>query len=328
MNKLDLTRGNLALLVVVLVLGVLRLATGSGGPEDSGADRDRAFAAFDPAAITRLTLARPGGDALHLARTKADAPWTVTDRLGFPALAFPIETLMAQVAGLTLADQVSEEASSHAIFGVDEGLALTLEAPGTAPWSFVLGHAGRESGGTTSYLRAAAEDRVFALGGAGSLTTAPRSWIDPSLVDLDVGAVARIEVTVAGQSVAIERDDKGRWSEELTGQQASRVDTEDLLGFASTLVLDDVVAGAPEAAAFGSDVFRIAFEPAAAEGAEPTEPWPVVLELGAQVEDGRWLVRSGAWARAERTDWCGYLPEALGVELRARVRGILTGIGQ
>jgi len=241
---------------------------------------------------------------------------------------------MARIAGLSLAEQVSEEPASHAIFGVDAGLTLTLEAPGTAPWSFVLGRAGREGGGATSYLRAAAEDRVFALSGAGTLTTSARAWIDPTLVELDVAAVQRIELTVVGQSVAIERDDRGRWAEELTGQSASRVEAEDLLGFAASLVLDDVVAGAPEAAdaGFGAGSFRLSFEPALPDGAEQgggehEEPWPVVLELGAQGQDGRWFVRSAAWGRGGRTDWVGYLPEGLGTELRGRARDLLLGIG-
>lgn len=335
MSRPPLSRGNLLLLPAVLLLAVLRLALGSGGPATGDAQRaDLAFGAFDPEAILRLTLAEAdgGGEPLLLGRASKDAPWGVTGRLDFPALAFPIDRLLATIDGLAQADQVAEEASSHGIFGVadGDGLRLVLEAPGGAPWTFVLGHAGREGAGAGTYLRAEAEDRVFALADLGVLSTAPRAWIDPALTDLDVSAVARVAFTVGGQTVAVVRDDRGRWTEELTGATAPRVDTEDLLGFVRALVLDDAVAAATEVAAadFGESSFVLRFEPAVANEGQLEEPWPVVVELGVQAEDGRWLVRSGAWARAGRGDWCGYLPAGVGAELRGRVSRLLLGIGE
>jgi hypothetical protein len=326
MTPKQLTTGNWVLLVACLVLGVVRLVTGpSGDTGPTGADREAAFGAFDPSTILRISLAEGEAPPLRLARASSEDPWTVVGRQDFPALGFLVETLVGSLVGLRQSDLVSEEASSHGIFGVDAGTLLTLEAPGAAPWTFVLGEAGREGGGTHGYLRAAAEDRVFALRGLGDLSLEPRAWIDPRLVDFDASAVEGVRFSVAGTSITIVRDDKGRWSEELTGAPAPRVGAEDLIGLVGGLALDDVAARpvGSEQAGFDGELLVVEL----LGGVDGEEPWPVLLELGGEAEDGRRYVRSGSWRRAGRPDWVGLLPAAVVTRLEGRVHDLLLGIG-
>jgi len=326
---ISLTFGNLLLLGACALLLVVRLVT---GPESlDRPDEGAAFGAFDPSTILRISLADEApaeGEApepLMLVRSSVDEPWTVNQRLSFPALEYLVDKLLARVDNLRVSDLVSEEAASHAIFGVDTGAVLTLEAPGTAPWSFVLGNAGREGGGTSGYLRAVGGDRVFALSGIGGLSSDPRAWIDSSLVSFDASTVERMEFQIAGTGVALVRDDKGRWGEEQTGAAAQRVPAEDLIGFVGALALDDLMPRAVELAesGFAGDALVLRLD-----GTEGEEPWSAVIELGALAEDGRRFVRTSAWREGGRPDWAGLLPGAVAADLEGRVHDLLLGIGQ
>lgn len=336
---MGITRANLGLLLAVVVLLVLRLAF--GGSRTSATQDTSAFTAFDPGAILRLTLTAPGDGptkALVVSRTGTHAPWTVEARSNYPALAYPIQNLLGAIDNLRLTDVVSEEASSHELFGVTEvaGLGLRLESPGAAAWDFVLGGSAREGGGTTGYLRALSESRVLAAPGLGSQSLSPRAWINPSLVDFDVTLITRIEFVMPELTLAMSRNDKGIWREESRNTEAPRVALEGLIGEIKGLVLTDISERPfdPVAQGLGKSATKIVLSgnPKLATAFDPIE-----ITLGAVESDAlraaqgggdsmRQYVRSGAWTREGGHSWVGLLDGDAANALLTHVLEILTAL--
>ena len=313
-----ITRANLGLALCALLLIALRVL--AGGDRATQLVESAAFGAFDPDQILRISLTDPMGNVgspLVLERNNANSPWTVEARRGFPALSYPIETLLAAIDNLRLTDLVSEESSSHDLFGVSEGrgLELAMQSPGGDLWRFVLGGMARGAGGTRMYMRSLGESRVFAATGTGTPSLEPRSWIDPSLVDFDVTLVMQIELQVAGASIVLRRNDNGIWRDTQKNKVASRIAVENLIGEASGLVLTDVSTMPldPENQGLGEDALRVIFtgDPEKADGFAPIE---LVLGGSESAEQRllsgggsrtRQYIRNAAWGQLGGATWVG-----------------------
>ncbi|MDE0897057.1 MAG: DUF4340 domain-containing protein [Planctomycetota bacterium] len=334
-----ITKVNMGLGFCAALLLVLRIAGGSDPL--AKLENGDAFGAFRAEAILRLTLSDPGDAAtqpLVLERGSSSSPWTVEARGDFPALAYPVEALLAAIDNLRLTDLVSEEASSHELFGVaaGEGIALSLQSPGGDAWQFVLGGMARGAGGTRIYLRSQSEARVFAATGLGAPSLDPRSWIDPSLVDFDVTLVTKIELQVAGASIILNRNDKGIWRDATRNKLASRIPVEGLIGEAAGLVLTDVskLPFDAQAQGLGQDALRVILSgsPDAEASFEPIEitlgsyESAEVRALQGGADTVRQYIRSGDWARSGGAHWVGLLDGDSGNVFMTHVLEILGAI--
>ena len=334
-----LTRANLGLLLVVAALFVLRFLGAETQATSPG--NQAAFGAFNPELILRMTVETPGDlGPLVLKRETKNAAWLVEARSDFPALDYPVTNLLRVLANLREDSLVSEESSSHKLFGLSEeaGTKLRLEAPGGLAWSFVLGDLARGAGGTRTYLRAGGEQRVFAASGMGAVISDPRSWIAPSLVDFDATRITQIELEVAGVSVVLKSNDKGIWRDTAKNLEAPRIPIEQLIGEASNLVLADISSAPFDAKSMGFDgeEVRVTLSgKAQVEGAFE----PIVIVLGANeglnqrtLSDGgdrtRQYVRSGAWMRDGGKTWVGLIDSEAGGRFLTSVLTILSTIIQ
>lgn len=295
---MKLTRLNLVLLTLTVALGALVALT---RPAPLSAPSDAAaFPAFLPEAILEVHVGTPDADGeaapVVLRRASADAPWTVDQRAGFPAEAFPIETLLGQLAGVRARDVVSETADGLALFGLapGSGVDVRLVSPGNADWRFVFADA---AAGGQGFMRVAGDERVFVVEPFVGLATQPVQWVRPGVFDLDVAEVRRLELSLAGTRLVVERDDKGIWREPLTGRVAPRVALEDLLADLDTLALEDVALGGDDVALgderlelklFGADDLPLAglaldLTPSSTGGDED------LRKLSADAWEGRWI---------------------------------------
>lgn len=298
---MKLTRLNLVLLALTVALTALVVAT---RPDPLSAPPDEAaFPAFLPEAILEVHVGAPAGEGdasqgapVVLRRAAADAPWTVAQRGDFPAEAFPIETLLGQLAGVRARDVVSETAEGLALFGLGpgSGVDVRLVSPGNADWRFVFADA---AAGGQGFMRVAGDEWIFVVEPFVGLSTQPVQWVRPGVFDLDVAAVRGLELSLAGTRLVVERDDKGIWREPLTGRVAPRVVLEDLLADLDTLALEDVALTADDVALgderlelklFGADDLPLAG--LALDLAPSTEPGAARLrKLSADVWEGQWV---------------------------------------
>ena len=112
-----LQRRNVLLLVVLGGLVALNVALER--PVRTVASSGPLLAGFAPHRVARIAVEAPDGARLEIVR--AGDRWTLPARHGFPALTFAVEELCARVRDLSRADLVSEEAESHARYGVGSG---------------------------------------------------------------------------------------------------------------------------------------------------------------------------------------------------------------
>jgi hypothetical protein len=332
-----ITRTNLGLGLCVILLAALRFM--GGGNQASAVEGGDAFGAFTPDMILRLTIADatdPDAQDLVLKRSNASSPWTLESRRDFPALAYPVDGLLAAIDNLRLQDLVSEESGSHSIFGVGEGqgMQLGLESPGGEVWNFVLGGIARGAGGTRVYMRSQGEKRVFAATGFGELSLRPSSWIDASVVDFDATLITQIEFRLGEVPVVIRRNDKGIWRDTSKNKVAPRIPVEDLIGEALGLVLSDIsiLSHDPEPQGLGATSNRITFS-----GNQHLESAfdPIEIVLGGEespeqraAQGGgdlrRHFIRSEAWSQQGGEAWVGLLD---GGSQDAFMTGILDILG-
>ncbi|MFT4711184.1 MAG: hypothetical protein ACI8Q9_002324 [Planctomycetota bacterium] len=334
-----ITRANLGLLLLVVALFVLRLFGTETQATSPG--NQSAFGAFNPELILRLTIddADERGP-LVLKRETKNAPWLVEARSDFPALSYPVDNMLGVLANLRVDSLVSEESSSHELFGVTDaaGTKLRLEAPGGLAWSFVLGDLARGGGGTRTYLRAGGEQRVFAATGMGAVISDARSWIAPSVVDFDATRITQIELEMAGVKVVLRSNDKGIWRDTAKNLEAPRIPIEKLIGEASNMVLADISTSPFDAKSMGFDGDELRVTLSGKQTIEGAfEPIVIVLganegaELRGQIDGGdrtRQFVRSGAWMRDEGKSWVGLVDSESGARFLSSVLTILSTIIQ
>lgn len=322
---MKLTRLNLVLLVLSLVLGGIALATRERAKGHR--TEERAFGAFDPATILRVSITdRRNEDApsLVLVRDSSETEWKVEARSAYPAEVYPLERLFARISNLTVGDQVAEAEGSLGMFGLAPGMGLGIEmaSPGTAPWKFVVGSPGAAAGG---FLRTEGETRIFGVPGYVQLSCEPRQWLQPKLFHFDTSLVRRVELTLAGELLVLARDDKGIWRESETGRVAPRVALEDLIGDLTAMALFDLAPRTTTPSAAGFDDGGLQLGLLDADGTSLAD-FALVLSRRAD-EAGHGFVRSGAWSAAGHPEWIGLIDAALGDAVMARVTTILTALG-
>jgi hypothetical protein len=316
---MKLTTLNLVLLVIVALLGTAVGLTRPSSPQ--APPNERAFVAFDPATLLEIQIHSrvTQAPAVILQRESAEAPWTVQNRAGFWAEAYPIEQLLGQITNLQARDLVTESADGLTLFGLgpDAGIEVVLKSPGAADWRFVFADA---RAGGQGYVRAAGDERVFALPGFVALGLEARQWIRPGVFDLSQAAVRRIEIGLAGETLSVARDDKGIWREQVTGKVAPRVSLEDLLADLDALAVIDIVereAEAPGAQGLDLGLFD----------AEGQELAGLVLDLQSN-EQGRRRIAARAWAQAGHDQWVGLIDDAQGALIMKRINSVFVALAK
>jgi len=317
---MKLTRLNLVLITLTVALGAFVVLTRPAPP--TAPPDEAAFPAFLPEAILEVHVGSPAGDEaaapVVLRRASKDAPWTVDQRGGFPAEAFPIETLLGQLSGVRARDLISETAEGLALFGLasGSGVDVRLVSPGNADWRFVFADA---AAGGQGFMRAAGDERVFVVQPFVGLSKEPVQWVQPGVFDLDVAEVRRLELSLAGTRLVVERDDKGIWREPLTGRVAPRVALEDLLADLDTLALEDVATHGADVALADEGLELSLF------GVDDLPLAGLALDLTPSTTAGDGALRkltANAWAGA----WVGWIDEDAAALLMQRVGKVVVAL--
>lgn len=237
-------------MVVIVVAGLVlvyaasamfarRSSNGDGSMEGALAD---ALAGVGAAELVTVRVRRPDGEQLEL--NHAASGWTVGGYAADSAAMDRFETALADARIVQLA---AVNAVNHARLGVDSSTAFTLELEdaGGSVTTLLVGETGSTAG--TVYVRLPEQDETFAVS-ADLRTPVTRSaydWRDRTIVRVDTAAVARIAITRAGASYALERADS-TWR--LDGEAAAAAAVNGILAELADL---QAQAFAPEGAELG-----------------------------------------------------------------------------
>lgn len=209
-------------MVVIVVAGLVLVyaasamfarssSTGDGSMEGALAD---ALAGVRDAELVAVRVHRPDGEQLELNR--AASGWTVGGYAADSAAMDRFETALAEASIVQLA---AVNPVNHERLGVDStAFTLELEDAGGAVITLLVGETGSTAG--TVYVRLPEQDETFAVS-ADLRTPVARSaydWRDRTIVHVDTAAVARIAITRAGATYALERADSS-W--QLDGDAAA-----------------------------------------------------------------------------------------------------------
>jgi hypothetical protein len=280
-----LARRNLVLggALIVLSLGHVFLARGAAPREVV-----RLFPGLSPTRAKTIVLA--AGDASRrIELVQRDGQWTLPAAFDHPARTAPIALLLDRLASLTDLDQVGDQASAQADYGVGEG-ALVLRVLGEDGRVLAAAVQGREAQGgpgdraRATYVRPLGQDRVVRAARFEPLTLDLLAWLDGHWAVPEPVTVRAMQLSGAELGTEpVEVDSDRAWS------GAAR----ELLEYARGLFFEAVIAG---------------------EGERPEPALTLTLDLGQETaltlwfaaadgdgsraawrSDARWLVRfSGA----------------------------------
>ena len=307
----------LFLLLVVLVAANLVLAP----PDRNAASVVPLFPALDPAEAARIEVTVPTDDGVEtLELTRRDGVWVLPAHRSFPVLPRVVDGLLARVHNLATIDRVGAEASSHSLYGVDEGSRrLRIEdAAGKVLAEFLQGDA--PSGAAGSHVRPLPGNAVYRTTDLGPLSAVAGRWIDTQLLHLDPTTVRGISVRSEGTGIdfALLRLEDGRWrvadpNPAVTPEYLAPAAVEPLLLTLQNLPFRGVADGTATDAAFGLAPPQLRLE------LDVGEAEPRTLLLGAPTPDGEHRYASEAgWSTA----WVVTLPAASAARLEDDLRRV------
>ncbi|GEM_PF-4465151 len=172
--------------------------------------RDHKLARFSPQDVKTLTLSRPGGS---VRLEKDQNRWSITSPRKIEADPSVVEHIIEQLADLTILRYVGDAPSDLAVFGLDEGHAVTLKVgfEGKSDQVFLVGR-----------MDPAEKDVFVMRSGQTSVLTVPEPFLEVanlSLLDLRTRQVADINrydinfLTVsAGDRVSVLEKTHNLWS--------------------------------------------------------------------------------------------------------------------
>jgi hypothetical protein len=289
--------------LVLFIAAVVVFAAAFYIDRDRGPKHDRIGAALLPdlagqlTQITAVTI-RHGAETPIVSLRRADpavgtgsAPeWTVVERAGYAANVTNLRKLLLSIADAKIVEQKTSNPASYAIVGVDDpsapdavGTAVDITAPN---WTRRLIVGKPQGNGTV--VRLAAEAASYLVEPAIVVNPDVRSWIDATLIDIPVAAIASLTIRPAtGPAYGLHRQSPGNDEFSLDAVPAGRapLDAKALapspLGFGA-LTADDVVPAE-----------TIDFSTAAVAVVTRTDG-EVITATGAATGDQRWLRLSAA----------------------------------
>lgn len=220
-----MSRGNLALLVVVVVLAALvALEHPWSGAKRGYVERRPLFEEFDPAAVTSIVLERDG-KSLTLARH--DGRWVLGSERDYPANEGQVQQILAAVEQWKVNARVGT-AEKAETYMVDEknGTRVTLAGDGGEVLAdlftgrvagFDAKEAQRQGGKVDTesfgiYVRRADAKDVYFMKGLflGTFSPDTASFIDRSFVSFDPARAVRMTATCGADVLSITREVDGR----------------------------------------------------------------------------------------------------------------------
>lgn len=204
MSKNALQKILVVLAGLVVVYGIIRLATG-GGPElrPGAIELAAVLEGVDDQTLQAVRLVGPEQE-IELARSPNG--WTAN---GFEADSAAIARMFSALADVEVGSMVAANSANHERLDVAGHEAWTIELGlgGDDSRSFILGSVGTMF--QTAYARLLDQDEVYTVRGdmRGALTRTIVDWRDKIITRVDTASVQTIVVERDGESVTVERAD-------------------------------------------------------------------------------------------------------------------------
>lgn len=166
---------------------------------------------FQSANVVELRIADADGNQVVL-RRQGDA-WVLPEFDDYPALAGPVEQLLAKVSELTDRRRITRTVASHKQLQVAaDGFLRKIDLQMADGTYYRLYIGSTESYGT-GYVRLDGYDEVY----LGDLTSSSAvvqltTWVDTLYVDLSTDAVNAVQVQNKVGALSFSKDDQGTWS--------------------------------------------------------------------------------------------------------------------
>lgn len=191
---------NIVLLVIAAVLGAITFFGGESGPVARSVAP--LVPEFDAESARVVRIMGPGGEAITtLERSSADAPWTLRERYGAPALGRRVAGLLTDVGALTDLDLVGEGAERFDEYGLTDERAHRIRVEtddgtvGAGGVDLYLSSAGEGA----AFVRRATDDRIVRaprFPRFGLERFDPRLWLETgSIVPLGARQIAGVRAT-------------------------------------------------------------------------------------------------------------------------------------
>jgi uncharacterized protein DUF4340 len=184
----------IAILAIQLVLVVIVLTRSN---EDVVLKEHPVVAGFDAAKVTRLQIFAAHDAPIDL--VKRDAGWVMASGFDYPVDAARITDALGPIGKASGAAPIATQAARHKQLHVAEGeferkLVMTMNGKD------VTLYIGTPAGARRTAVRIGGSDDVFGVAGlsAGTFSSEPRAWVDPSYVKISRADISKIVIEREG----------------------------------------------------------------------------------------------------------------------------------
>jgi hypothetical protein len=235
-------RTAVAVLVAAGLAAYVFLVENKKSPETEEKKKEKVFA-LQKAKARELRLQPRAGEAVTL--KKSGDKWMLVTPSEAPADSNEIDSLLTTLENLETDEVVAETSNDLKQFGLDmpNNVVSVVQEGSPQPLKLLLGDKTPDGGGV--YAKTPDKPRVFTIASfqEASLNKKPFDLRDRDLLKVKRDAVKALEVSGAGESYALERNDKGEWSiTRPIKTLAGRWSVDGLLGTLESLKMESVAA--------------------------------------------------------------------------------------
>ena len=183
--------------------------------------RDKQILVFQDGDVTRVTIARAGGESTTLVRSAEGEAWTVAD--GQPADSTEVRSYLASLRAARAVDFPDDAPTDVTPYGLDTPrLSITVAGKeGTEPQTLSLGAERTEGNAKQVFAQRRGVPTVYALGDWSyrSLDKGTNQFRDKTVLKIEPTSVGRVDLTRReGGSVVLVRQPEGGWRFESGAQ--------------------------------------------------------------------------------------------------------------
>jgi Domain of unknown function (DUF4340) len=159
--------------------------------------------------VTKVSLRK--GDGTHATLQKEGDGWRVEER-GWPADVGKVRKLLLDLGALNIVEEKTRQPANYPQLGVDDvgspkatGTLVEVTSPARS-WAVIIG---KSSGAKSGYVRVANAPQTLLAAPLLTVDSAPKGWLEHTLIDLPVARVRQVEEHPAqGPSYTAAREKK------------------------------------------------------------------------------------------------------------------------
>ena len=249
---------------------------------------------------------------------KADGTWAMAEPVKYPVVQNSVETMTRALGELRVIDVISEKASAHGKFEVDDasGIDVTVLGGGSELLHVIVG---ASSNGVT-FIRYPDKNEVYRMKGSFkyNFDRSIKSLREKTIIKADVENVKTATFGSGDEALVLEKTGTGKdLSVKPLGRDIPNFDAPKATGVLRTLVnlnavgfVDEPVT--EEVSGLGPDAFTVTLE-----AIEEDKPYKAVLTLGNKVED-----KAQTYAKTSASDQIFLISEYTAKRLYAKLEDL------